>query len=87
MAVCKDSKDGKAKGCGAEILWVELPSKKWMPVNAKPDPAGRVVLDGCEEADGTQKARFLGRTEFAGTRPAYTSHFATCPNRTEFRKS
>ena len=34
----------ECNSCGATIFWVIMPSGKRMPLDAKPDPNGKVVL-------------------------------------------
>ena len=60
----------KCKGCGAEIKWVRMVSGKRMPVDL---PGLKVVTRD-------------GYTDEYEVRTGYTSHFATCPHATLFRK-
>ncbi|HMG21752.1 MAG TPA: hypothetical protein VK607_10560 [Kofleriaceae bacterium] len=66
--------------CGATIIWARTPADKRMPVDAKPDPKGRLALVG-----GIARER-LPLDDQMG-RPAYTSHFATCPHAAAHRRS
>lgn len=68
-------------GCGAMISWVTLDTGKRMPVNAVADSrAGRVFF-----FDGKWRVT----SKHVQPPPAtslYVSHFATCPNASQFRK-
>jgi hypothetical protein len=61
---------GKCKSCGAEILWVETPGGRSMPLN--PTPEKRIVLGV--------------KTGEAHVLDTYVSHFASCPQADEHRK-
>lgn len=56
--------------CGAEILWVTMPSGKSMPVDIIPT---MVVVLSSDNKRGTM-------------RRGHISHFATCPNAGQHRK-
>lgn len=58
------------KSCGASILWVQMPSKKMMPVDAQ---AKMMVIVSADKQRGQVRA-------------AHTSHFATCPEASNFRR-
>ena len=69
----------KCRSCGAEIIWAQTEFGKLMPMDAEP-----TILPGAftlESQDGTstKRARLVGRY--------YISHFATCPNAAEHRRS
>lgn len=81
----------KCRSCGAEVLWVEWPSGKRMPVDAVADnrPVGRggeLVLTHRREADKLLVEKF-NPTRHDKKRNRYTSHFATCPNADEHRRA
>lgn len=69
--------EGGRSGCGEPIRWVTWPSKKRMPVDAEPDPTGRIAVD----EDGG--ARYVS-SGYEG--PRYVSHFATCSSAGNFRR-
>lgn len=74
-------KTSQCSGCRAEIIWTTTRNGKKMPVDAEPDPEGIIVL----EFDGDEPfAIYDNRRLIEGER--YTSHFATCPKRGEFRR-
>jgi len=75
----------KGATCNAIVLWVALPSKKRMLIDATPRADGNIKLDGTEDGDGTANAFYISKAE-TWTGPRYVSHFATCPDRQEFRK-
>jgi hypothetical protein len=84
MATCRS--------CDAEIVWARNEQTgKLMPFDATPDPKGRWALDDADEGEGLEAAETGRPAELvayidpmAGTR--YTSHFATCPQASEWRK-
>lgn len=61
------------KACGAEILFVKMPSGKMNPVDIKPKMLITLSSDGI--------TGMYGKVE-----KCYESHFATCPKATNFRK-
>ena len=65
------------KSCGARIIWAITGNGKKMPVDAKPTDKGNIVLEG-EEPVAVYVDPGTG---------THTSHFATCPNAAEHRKS
>lgn len=80
---------GQCYGCGKRIIWIKTKAGKNMPVDTgihhyKKDPGGKekivtpdgdvvtgTIVDTPEEADGM----------------GYISHFATCPQARNFKKS
>lgn len=69
--------------CGASIWWSVTEAGKSMPIDATPDPDGIVFID-------RGVAKVLGPIELAllaEGAPRWTSHFATCPNADEHRRS
>lgn len=74
----------KCSSCGAWVLWAFTPRGKRIPVDARPDPAGKVVL---ARSDRGVEALFPSAAELAGEiGPRHTAHFATCPNAQHHRK-
>lgn len=73
----------RCRTCRAQIVWVELPSGRRMPVDADPSPAGQIRLDGTFgvvlDTDQTIAARLAGE-------PLFISHFATCPDAGQHRR-
>ena len=78
MSICRS--------CFAEIVWVELPSGRRMPVDAEAHQAGGVVFDGCANADGNQRAHVLKADEERTGGDRYRSHFQTCPQAAQHRR-
>lgn len=79
----------KCKSCGAEIIWIKMASGKMMPCDAKPVSYQTAV-------PGTKGTLTLvtpdGRVASGVFNPdsdkiGYTSHFATCPNANQHRRS
>jgi hypothetical protein len=68
---------GRCKSCGAHVVWAKTASGKSMPVDATPNDAGNLVLDG----DRVQVVKSI-----ADDRPRHTSHFVTCPQSDRWRK-
>ncbi len=72
--------------CKAEIFWAVTANVKRIPIDAKPDPKGRIRIE--DVGPGNYRAHVekeVGATLFAeGDR--FTSHFATCPDAAKFRQ-
>ena len=67
-------KQARCNTCGAELRWAKTSNDGSIPLNAKPDPLGPLVLD--------EHGRIGPRDGEAGTpdlRTRYTRH--TCPER------
>lgn len=74
--------------CPAAIDWALLPSGKRVPVDhdSAGDPRGTLAVQRLD--DGTLIARVLkGAEEPGAAEKRGTSHFATCPNAAQHRKS
>lgn len=68
----------RCRSCGAPIVWAVTAAGKRMPLDAEPVYAigsGVVSLNGDEVAVVERP------------RPLYVSHFATCPNADQHRRS
>lgn len=70
MAMCRS--------CEAPIIWVETTSGKNMPIDETPTANGNLVYVAGVARAVTDDDRQLKR-------PLYTSHFATCPDASQFR--
>ncbi len=69
------AKISKCRGCQAEIIWIETKSGRKMPLDAK---AKTVFIKKWSMMDGVYYwAADLG----------HESHFATCPQADQFRRS
>lgn len=77
MATCRS--------CGEEIFFVTLPSGKLIPLDPAPDPIeGNVGVIGSRGDVLTDRQATAAR---AMDIRLYRSHFATCPNAAEHRRS
>jgi hypothetical protein len=72
------------KSCGASIIWCHTIQGKKMPVDANVSERGTFVLEERTEAD--PYAIFVGGKSLHRW-PRYRSHFSTCPEADEHRKS
>lgn len=80
----------KCRSCGALIVWCNLvsptnPAGKPHPLDAVPSEAGTI-----ERKRGNVSPAYYGRVVPAIEREGrrlYTSHFATCPNAGDHRRS
>lgn len=71
----------KCRSCGAEIVWTITEAGKRMPMDVEPMTIrGAFELIGPILPDGHIQA-------FAASPKLYRSHFATCPNAAEHRRS
>lgn len=78
----------QCRSCGFEIIWVRTERGRRMPLNAEPtekhDQSGVFVL---RERDDPQGPLAISAWGLEGTEPHYISHFATCPNADDHRRS
>jgi len=81
-------KEGKCRGCGAPIIWIETSNGKLMPCDIKPvyywqkeKAAGKVVTPSGD----VLSCDFEGDMQTVTGR-GYVSHFGTCPMAGQFRK-
>ena len=79
---------GKCRGCGARIVWIQTSAGKSMPCDAtpvryweEPKAAGKVVTPNGDVVSCV----FEGDPQTA-TGIGYISHFSSCPNAGKFRK-
>jgi hypothetical protein len=86
---CKTGNGSKCRSCGAPIKWVNTSLGKKMPVDERlisimEDPDGDTTVV-CQ--DGMVVKGRLAMTGTDGAIQGHTSHFATCPQAREWRKS
>lgn len=68
------------RSCGAPIRWVKTEAGKAMPLDAEPAVDGNICLE-----DGV--AHYVPRHDNdSKAGPYFKSHFATCPQRKQWRK-
>lgn len=68
------------RSCEALIEWAEMPSGKRMPLDQAPTTDGTFVFINGKARAATDEDRRLNR-------PLYKSHFSTCPNADQHRRS
>ena len=73
------------RSCGASIMWCATPSGKSMPVDAEPSDRGNMVVENGRvtavvASDAVEEMRSHGYK-------LHTSHFATCSNAKQHRRS
>jgi hypothetical protein len=76
----------KCRSCGARILWAETVKGRRIPLDAEPADGGNMVL----EQRGHHRAPLatvLTGGAAPNDKPRYKSHFATCPNAQQHRRS
>jgi hypothetical protein len=76
----------KCRSCGAHILWAETVKGRRIPLDAEPTDGGNMTL----EDRGRYKppiATVLVAGAAPNDKPHYKSHFATCPNAANHRRS
>lgn len=75
------------RSCGASIVWVVTSNLKKMPVDADPValPHGFRLTEEDDDDAGAPIATFVAAVP-AGER-VWQSHFATCPNATQHRRT
>lgn len=75
------------RSCGAPIYWAHTENGKPIPVDVAPAHDGNVLLT-LNRATGQLKAEVYGaknRHNIPPGRNRYKSHFATCPDRDDWR--
>jgi hypothetical protein len=84
------------RSCGAAVVWVVTePAGRRMPLDAEPAPDGTVVITDrmgglawvLTRAELDELAAAEENTPPEGLTPRYRSHFATCPEARQWRKS
>lgn len=89
MATCR--------GCFAKITWTVTENGKAMPVDAEPNDAGNVIFLAGRRGQGRHgpvpmvkvlpadgQLELVEDSSIDGRR--YMPHFATCPNRSDFKR-
>lgn len=82
-----DQKRPRCSSCGAPIIWAKTALQKSMPINAKPDASGNIVL---AEVETGLQAFVLSADALDAldeSEPRYRSHFATCPSAARHRRA
>ena len=75
------------RSCGARIYWAETAAGKIIPIDEKPVDDGNVILTWSERAM-LLKAHVLKSDDVvAPERNRYVTHFTTCPNAKQHRRS
>ena len=83
------------KSCGAPVEWAKTEAGRWMPIDPEPVPGGNLAIDRSSwppvatvMGPGEGAAQLaLGAEDGEGELLAHVSHFATCPDRDEWRGS
>lgn len=74
------------RSCGAPVRWVETTSGRRMPLDPTPNAKGNVYLEpGVPTATVFGNLQADARKALAGR--LYLSHFATCPDADDHRRS
>lgn len=80
----------ECRSCKRLIVWVKTSRGKSMPCDISPDPAGTFYLfrkSDRIEAEHVNSHSDRAQNAFARGDKKYTSHFSTCPNADEHRRS
>jgi hypothetical protein len=83
-----DAGHSQCRSCGADILWVITDKNhSRMPLDVEPTSEGRFIKLHVDP-DGNKIVHALKNSELEpNTKPTYASHFQTCPDADEHRKS
>ena len=73
----------ECKSCAAPIIWALTGTGKRMPIDARPDPYGRIEITSIRYDVPTITTHPQTPLHVP---TLYTSHFATCPNADQHRK-
>ena len=75
------------RSCGEPVIWTVTEEGKRMPVDRDPPANGNLFLESARDGDGRVEYRSrVVKPEEEPERPRYLSHFATCPQRTAWRR-
>lgn len=74
----------KCKGCQAAVVWCRTAAGKWIPVDAKPNPEGNLVLRESLQA-ASPKIAVVVNLFTDPELERYMPHHATCPDVEDFR--
>lgn len=82
----------KCRSCKALIVWTITSKNKRMPLDLLASPTGNVVLTAATDSDdwGNEIPVVAVLTDHEAqteTRTRYTSHFATCPDAAQHRRT
>lgn len=69
----------ECRSCKEPMIWARTGRGKKIPLDAEPSSAGNFVLEG----DAQDPMTHMADPTYTGDK--YTSHFATCPNASNFR--
>lgn len=82
-----DERTEPCRSCGALVVWAHT-GKAWMPIDSGASTGGTVAVG--PDARGDLAATVLAGSRLTATRKAgidlHTSHFATCPHASTWRK-
>lgn len=79
---------GRCRGCQAPMTWALTDRGKGIPLDPDPVPDGNLVQAGENADDGRMIVRYLAKGEEPEPGVArYKTHFATCENADEFRRT
>jgi len=81
----KPPKPVECRTCHALMFWAATPAGGRMPVNAEPDPAGKLVMNLHPDGLHVESWR-ADEPKHAAPRRRWTSHFATCAQAAEHRR-
>lgn len=75
-------------GCGLAIAWRLTRKGAKIPLDPEPVSTGNVILDrqGLAVVLDRERIKVLEARADRDRWPRYVSHFATCPNRDQFRR-
>jgi hypothetical protein len=81
------------RGCGAAMVWVASTKGGKVPLDPRPVPDGNLVFESANGLGEPSKAgeptvRYLRKGDVVPSGTAkYKSHFATCPEAGQFRRT
>ena len=82
---------GECRSCYSDVIWTITERGERMPVNIDPEPNGNLILSNRAGRTNAPSAIYVGKPdpealfdEYEGQR--YISHFATCPQKKQWRR-
>lgn len=78
----------RCRSCNAQVKWIRMQTGKYMPV----DPYLHTMIEGAGDTvlvteEGSVIHGTLASYEEGANASGYISHFATCPNASQHRRS
>jgi hypothetical protein len=79
---------GLCRSCHARVIWLTIrPGGRRMPIDVDPVPDGNIIADLAQAVGVVVPAGALTFLDDTPDEARYRSHFASCPQAAEWRRS